>query len=64
MNGTNRREFVSSAFSLAALTAAVSIFGLSTDLRGGALSLVFAGLWLLSAGLFWMASRQGSSVSS
>jgi inosose dehydratase len=27
MNGTNRREFVSSAFSLAALTAAVSVFG-------------------------------------
>jgi hypothetical protein len=44
--------------------AAASIFGFSTDLRGGVLSLVFAGLWLLSAGLFWMASRQGSSVSS
>ena len=44
--------------------AAFSIFGLSTDLRGGVLSLVFAGLWLLSAALFWMASRKGSSVSS
>ena len=44
--------------------AAVSVFGLSTDLRGGVLSFVFAGLWLLSAGLFWMASRQGSSASS
>jgi hypothetical protein len=44
--------------------AAVSIFGFSTDLRGGVLSLAFAGLWLLSAGLFWMAPRQDSSVSS
>ena len=43
--------------------AAVSVFGLSTDLRGGVLSLAFAGLWLLAAGMFWMASRQGSSVS-
>jgi hypothetical protein len=37
--------------------AAVSIFGFSTDPRGGVLSFAFAGLWLLSAGLFWIAAR-------
>ena len=42
--------------------AAVSILGSSTDLRGGVLSLAFAGLWLLSAGLFWTASRQGTQA--
>ena len=44
--------------------AVVSILGFSTDPRGGVSSLAFAGLWLLSAGLFWMSSRQSMSVSS
>ena len=42
----------------AAVQAGASIFGLATDMRGGIFSLAFAGLWLLSAGLFRMANRQ------
>ena len=42
----------------AAAQAGASIFGLAADMRGGIFSLAFAGLWLLSAGLFRMASRQ------
>ena len=38
--------------------ATVSILGLATDPRGAIFSLTFAGLWLLSAGLFRMASRK------
>ena len=40
--------------------AAVSLLGLPTDPRGGTFSLAFAGLWLLSAGLFRLAARQTS----
>ncbi len=42
----------------------VAAAGLSADPRGGVLSAGFAGLWLLSAALFWKASqeaRQGSA---
>jgi hypothetical protein len=35
----------------------VAAGGLTADLRGGILSMVFAGLWLLSAALFWNAAR-------
>jgi len=37
--------------------AAVAIGGLSADLRGAVVSMVFAGLWLLAAALFRKASR-------
>lgn len=37
---------------------AVAAFGLSTDPLGGVLSMAFAGPWLLSAALFWSASRE------
>jgi hypothetical protein len=36
--------------------AVVSILGIATDMRGALFSLAFAGLWLLSAGLFRMAA--------
>jgi len=42
----------------AAAQAGASIFGLAADMRGGIFSLAFAGLWLLSAALFRMASRR------
>jgi hypothetical protein len=35
----------------------VALGGLPTDVRGGVLSAPFAGLWLLSAALFWKAAR-------
>ena len=34
-----------------------SAVGFAADARGGIFSLAFAGLWLISASLFWMASR-------
>ena len=37
--------------------AGLAVVGLSVDLRGGIFSLVFAGLWLLSAALFRNAAR-------
>jgi hypothetical protein len=36
----------------------VAIVGLSSDVRGGILSAMFAGLWLLSAWLFRIAARE------
>ena len=42
----------------AAAQAGASIFGLAADMHGGIFSLAFAGLWLLSAALFRMASRR------
>ena len=42
----------------AAAQAGASTFGLAADMRGGIFSLAFAGLWLLSAGLFRIASRK------
>lgn len=47
------------AISAAAIAhACVAIAGISTDLRGGVFSMVFAGLWLLSAALFRKAARE------
>jgi hypothetical protein len=37
--------------------AAAAVGGMPTDMRGGTISLVFAGLWLLSAALFRKAAR-------
>ena len=42
--------------------AAASAFGLSTDFRGGVLSMGFTGLWLLSAALFLSAARDRTST--
>jgi len=42
----------------AAAQAGASVLGLASDMRGGIFSLAFAGFWLLSAGLFRMASRK------
>ena len=36
----------------------VSIVGMFADARGGIVSLVFAGFWLLSAALFRKAARE------
>ena len=40
--------------------AGAGAFGLSTDLRGGVLSMAFAALWFLAAALFWSAARECS----
>jgi hypothetical protein len=42
--------------------AAVATVGMFSDLRGGILSLAFAGLWLLSAALFRKAARDQASA--
>jgi hypothetical protein len=42
----------------AAAHGGVSVFGMVSDVRGGVVSLVFAGLWLLSAALFQKAARE------
>ncbi|HEV2078674.1 MAG TPA: hypothetical protein VGR19_02090 [Allosphingosinicella sp.] len=42
--------------------AAVSAFGISTDFRGGVLSMGFSGLWLLPAALFRIASRPSTQT--
>lgn len=42
----------------------VSLAGLAADPRGGTFSMGFAALWLISAGLFWLASRQGAALRS
>lgn len=39
----------------AVVQGALGAFGLTADLRGGVLSVAFAGLWLLAAALFWNA---------
>ena len=55
-------RFRPAGMALAMLAAAVahllvSLFGLSSDLRGGILSAACAGLWLLSAALFRRAAK-------
>jgi hypothetical protein len=40
----------------------VAIVGMFADARGGAVSLVFAGFWLLSAALFRKAAREQAAV--
>ena len=42
--------------------AAVGAGGLATDPRGAMLSIVFGGLWLLSAALFWNSARERAST--
>lgn len=44
----------------AATQAAIGIGGMASDLRGGILSTLFAGLWLLSAALFRNAARDSA----
>jgi hypothetical protein len=46
----------------AAAHGVVALVGMSSDLRGGIFSLVFAGPWLLSAALFWNAARDQRST--
>lgn len=48
------RTMVAAAFAQALLGAV----GLSSDVRGGVFSMIFALPWLLSAALFWKASRE------
>lgn len=42
--------------------ALIGAFGLSADVRGGVLSMAFAGLWLLAAALCWKAAREQGPV--
>ena len=42
--------------------AAVSASGMTVDVRGGMVSLTFAGLWLIAAALFWNAAREPASA--
>jgi len=44
----------------AAAQAALGLFGMTSDLRGGIFSTVFAGIWLLAAALFHNAARKES----
>ncbi len=44
--------------SAAIVQAALSVAGMASDPRGGALSVVFAGFWLIAALLFRMAARR------
>ena len=46
----------------AAAQAAIGVGGMTTDVRGGILSTLFAGLWLLSAALFRNAARDGANA--
>ena len=58
-------RFRPTGMALAMAAAAVAQFaaglaGLSTDMRGGILAALFAGLWLLSAGLFRKAAADSA----
>ena len=62
--GAALARFRSRGMALAMVTAAIaqgalSIGGMPADLRGGILSLCFAAIWLLSAGLLRKAARDG-----
>lgn len=46
----------------AVVQAAVSAIGMSADLRGGMISLGFAGLWLIAAALFWAARGETAAA--
>ena len=57
LTGSIVARFRASGLALAMLAAgaaqaAIGLFGMSADLRGGILATGFAGIWLLSAGLF------------
>jgi hypothetical protein len=61
--GTVAARFRPTGIALAMIVAAVAhgcvaVVGMFTDLRGGLVSLAFAGLWLLSAASFRKAARQ------
>ena len=63
--GALRGRFRSAGMALAMLAAALTQFvaglaGLSTDMRGGMLAALFAGLWLLSAALFRKAAADAA----
>ena len=51
------------ATAAAVVQASVSAIGMGADLRGGIISLFFAGLWLLAAALFWAARGEAASAS-
>lgn len=60
-------RFRAAGMALAMLGAAivhggVAVVGMAEDLRGGVLSLIFAGFWLLSAGLFRIAARRADAA--
>lgn len=40
----------------------ISVVGMSMDLRGGIFSAGFAGIWLISAALFWKAARDQAAA--
>ena len=53
------------AYAMAAAAMAqlvIGILGMSIDLRGGIFSAGYAGLWLLSAALFWKAARDQATA--
>lgn len=65
--GSAAARFRARGMALAMLAASiahlgVALYGMSADLRGGVVSAAFAGLWLLSAGLFRLAARQEAAV--
>ena len=58
--GFRARGMALAMLAAAAAQAALGLFGMTADLRGGILSTVFAGIWLLSAALLGNAARQES----
>jgi hypothetical protein len=61
--GRFRSAGMALAMAVAAIgQASVSAFGLSTDFRGGVLSMGFTGLWLLSAALFRSSSKEPAAA--
>jgi hypothetical protein len=58
-----RPRGMAGAMALAALVqAGLGLNGLAADPRGGLLSTVFAGIWLLAAGLFYLAARRRANA--
>lgn len=65
--GSIAARFRATGMALAMLAAAlvhagVAVAGMQQDLRGGVLSLVFAGFWMFSAGLFHLAARRDAAT--
>jgi hypothetical protein len=66
--GSIAARFRAAGMALAMLAAAivhggVALVGMQQDPRGGVFSLVFAGFWLFSAGLFHLAARGNAAAS-
>jgi hypothetical protein len=40
----------------------LAAIGMSSDTGGGALSMAFAGIWLLAAALFWNAAKRNAAA--